>query len=215
MKKNSITLNTFRGDYELIKNRMRKYLKYLSSSNTILDLGCGRGEFLELLKENKYEGLGIDFDEEMIRICSNNGFNVLNTTIEDYLKNTNDRFDGIMCSHIIEHFYPEKVIDILSNCEKILNKNGILIIITPNPLCLEVISEKFWLDPTHIRPYPIDLLKQFIKTNTNLSIIDWGEDSDTKHKIKNNLIHYIRMKILGSYFSQFFCALDIFIVCKK
>jgi 2-polyprenyl-3-methyl-5-hydroxy-6-metoxy-1,4-benzoquinol methylase len=206
----------FRGDYELIKKRLEKYLKYFSSGRKILDLGCGRGEFLELLKENKYEASGIDFSDEMIKNCLDKGFKVINTTIEDYLKNPGkSMFDGIMCSHIVEHFYPEKVIDILSGCETILNKNGILIIISPNPLCLEVMSERFWLDPSHVRPYPIELLKQLIKTNTNLSIIDSGEDLETKHKIKNKIIHYIRMKILGSYFSQFFCAPDIFVVCKK
>jgi len=150
----------FRGSKEEIKEKLKIYLPILKNhkNKKIVDLGCGRGEFLELLKEEGFNKLvGVDINKEMLKESS------IKYEIDDalnFLKKQKDKSIGAIASfHMIEHMEFEKVLEIIKEAFRVLEDDGILILETPNPESLKVISENFWLDFTHKKPIPMQLLQ--------------------------------------------------------
>lgn len=208
-----LTYDKFRGDETLIKNRQKKYIKYFDSCRSVLDIGCGRGEFMELLKEKNIPVTGIDTDEDMVKICRGKGFNVLHADVHTFLKDKLGSYDGIFCSHIIEHFDSQDAIDLLNSCREALKSRGVLIIITPNPKNLHVIANTFWLDLTHKRPYPLHLLEQLL-IEREFEIIASGEDKDTvivKKDWKRRILYKIVRRLTHGLL---FSGADIFVVAR-
>jgi len=156
--------NIFRGQRRDIKNRQKNYLKYIlsiiseSDGELFLDAGCGRGEFLELLKENNIPYIGIDINELEINFLKERGFNVVKADILEYLSNTPHKFIGISSFQVIEHLefdYIKKFIELAYNK---IGHNGVIILESINPHCLYALS-RFYLDTSHIRPYPPETIK--------------------------------------------------------
>jgi O-antigen chain-terminating methyltransferase len=157
----------FRGSLEVIKSRLQFYLQFLDSfknnNSTLyaLDLGCGRGEWLEVLQELHWSATGIDTNDRMIEECKKRGLNVYNIDALTYLKKIDDSsLDIISGFHIVEHLPFDMVIDIFKESLRVLKKGGRIIFETPNPENLIVGTCNFYLDPTHQRPIP-PLLLQF------------------------------------------------------
>ncbi len=156
----------FRGTREVIKNRAQAYIPYLPARENysmqwpILDIGCGRGEWLELLKENNFTATGIDSNTLMISECMDRGLSVVETDAIGYLRNQNENSFGVITGfHIIEHLQFESIISLLDECVRILKSGGMLILETPNPENLLVGSCNFYADPTHKNPIPPNTLK--------------------------------------------------------
>jgi 2-polyprenyl-3-methyl-5-hydroxy-6-metoxy-1,4-benzoquinol methylase len=96
--------NRYRGSEELIKKRLMKYLSVIDSHEKILDIGCGRGEFLELIKEKDLTGYGIDLNSEMIKRCREKKLDVLEEDIFQHLsKVPEESLGAVVCTHVIEH----------------------------------------------------------------------------------------------------------------
>ncbi|KGR90045.1 hypothetical protein CD30_13805 [Ureibacillus massiliensis 4400831 = CIP 108448 = CCUG 49529] len=150
----------FRGPVAEIKNRQRWYLEYLQGVGKVIDVGCGRGEFLELLTENNIPCQGIDLDEKMVEYCVQKGFEVYHQNLFDFLPNIEDNsLGGIFLSHVIEHITPIELIDMISMSYKKLKPNGVLIMETPNPTSLYIYANSFYQDITHIKPVHPGTLK--------------------------------------------------------
>ena len=156
--------NIFRGQRRDIKNRQKNYLKYIlsiiseSDGELFLDAGCGRGEFLELLKENNIPHIGIDINELEINFLKERGFNVAKADILEYLSNTPHKFIGISSFQVIEHLefdYIKKFIELAYNK---IGHNGVIILESVNPHCPYALSH-FYLDTSHIRPYSPETIK--------------------------------------------------------
>ena len=156
--------NIFRGQRRDIKNRQKNYLKYIlsiiseSDGELFLDAGCGRGEFLELLKENDIPYIGIDINELEVNFLKERGFNVAKADILEYLSNTPHKFIGISSFQVIEHLefdYIKKFIELAYNK---IGHNGVIILESINPHCPYALS-RFYLDTSHIRPYPPETIK--------------------------------------------------------
>ena len=156
--------NVFRGEQKDIKERQRYYLKYVlevaknTQGEIFLDAGCGRGEFLELLQENNIPYLGIEINEFETNFLKQKGLNVKNSDILEYLSNTNKKLMGISCFQVIEHLditYLKKFIEL---AYKRIAKHGIIILESVNPHCPFALS-RFYVDLTHIRPYPPETIK--------------------------------------------------------
>ena len=156
--------NTFRGSKERIKAEQKMYLEHFKSCKKILDIGCGRGEFLEVLNEKNIGGFGIDLDPDMIDACKSLNLKCEKSNAIDFLKKTKQgEFDGVFCSHVIEHLEAEeaeKLIELLSHK---LNSNAKIVFITPNSESLRVHYSSFWMDPTHKRLYPPALIRYFLE----------------------------------------------------
>ena len=155
-----------RGDRTLIKDRLKVYLDCIEPLKTItphpkvLDLGCGRGEWLELLSEQGFDVKGIDIDDDMISFCKQKGFNAQKSDVVSYLKSApKDTYDLISGFHIAEHLEFRLLQELISLSLKALKKGGLLILETPNPENIVVSSNLFYMDPTHRHPIPPELLR--------------------------------------------------------
>lgn len=154
-----------RGSRELIKSRLEIYLPFIEKIKEIqpkpktIDLGCGRGEWLELLSENDCEAQGIDLDEGMLQACTQRGFNVKRQDAIEALRNLDDASISVVSGfHIVEHLPFEVLQTLVQESLRVLKPGGILIMETPNPENIKVATENFYLDPTHIKPIPSALL---------------------------------------------------------
>lgn len=153
----------FRGTPAEIKDRQRKYVPLFEGRKAVVDLGCGRGEFLELMKECEIDAVGVDSNTEMIDACKARALNVAHSDVFDYLDALADSsIGGFFCAQLVEHLTPEQVGLLLHLCTKKLKPGGLMLFETINPGCPQAMGN-FYLDPTHVRPVPPMLLQFMIE----------------------------------------------------
>ena len=160
----------FRGIFDDIINLQSSYLPYIIKSNDsipsglFVDIGSGRGEFLELLSKLNIPCQGIETDSRMLEICISRGnTNVQNVDGLDFLRESdNDSFKGITLFQVIEHFNAESMIHLIHQSFRTLKNKGVLILETVNPDSLFSLMS-FWKDPTHMHPIPPDVLKFYLE----------------------------------------------------
>ncbi len=154
--------NRFRGTRDEIKKRLRFYLPILRKARAgikarpVLDVGCGRGEWLELLREQKLKASGVDLNEAMVGQCKEYHLNVLQADAIEFLRSLPDRSQGAVTGfHIIEHLPFEMLIELIIQSRRVLKPGGIAIFESPNCQNLMVGACYFNVDPTHRNPvYP-------------------------------------------------------------
>lgn len=164
----------YRGSREEIALRLRAYVERLSflkeadpETLRIVDLGCGRGEWLEVLRDEGLPAIGVDNNEAQAEAAQHLGLNVEIDDAIAWLSRQNDRsFDFISAFHLIEHLEFPVLAHLLKEALRVLKPGGGLLLETPNPESLIVGAYKFWFDPTHIRPYPSELIAQLLETLT-------------------------------------------------
>ncbi len=145
----------FRGSQEYVRKNIQFYLPRFRDRAPVLDLGCGRGEFLEMLRDAGVEARGIDQSEESVAFCRQNGLPVERADLFTYLEGLPDRsLGGIFCSQVVEHLEPLRLPELIRMAASKLSRGGLLAIETPNPECLAIFASHFYLDPTHTRPIP-------------------------------------------------------------
>ena len=149
----------FRGSREDIKEKQQGFVRFFSQCRNVLDIGCGRGEFLELLKENRVDAKGIDIDPDMVGYCASKGLNVELKDAVSYLETIEDKtLDGIFLDQVVEHLEPEYLTKLLGLCYTKLNYGYFIILETVNPLSLFSFIN-FYIDMTHMKPLHPDTLK--------------------------------------------------------
>lgn len=151
--------NRFRGSRAEIKKRVQFYLPFLASARAgekgrpILDLGCGRGEWLELLRENKLDARGVDLNSAMIAQCKEHDLEVIHRDAIDYMRSLRANSQGgVTGFHIIEHLPFETLMDFFREARRILKPGGVAIFESPNCKNLVVGAAQFNIDPTHRNP---------------------------------------------------------------
>jgi SAM-dependent methyltransferase len=161
---------TFRGPPEVIRERQRVYVPYLAQlpaaarSLTAVDLGCGRGEWLELLRDEGLNALGIDDNPVSVERCVARGLQAQRADALEYLRRQPDAACSVISAfHLVEHLAPELVMMLLFEAKRVLAPGGLLILETPNPDNLQVGSNSFYLDPTHRHPLPLALLRVLVQ----------------------------------------------------
>jgi len=156
----SRSLYTFGGQEAHALTLQRRFMRYMNGlPGPIVDVGCGRGMFLAELKAAGYEAIGIDASEEAVAACKARGLDIEQADALEYLESQPGRLGGIFLSHVVEHLSPPQVVEFLELARRSLRPGGRLIVVTPNVADLWTMTEIFWLDTTHVRPYPILLLK--------------------------------------------------------
>ncbi len=184
------------GEEQSLKEAQRRHLKWFKRASSVLDVGCGRGVFLELLRENRVLGIGIDIDPFMIEACRKKGLEAYCQDPIQHLSAAESRYSGILCSHVIEHMRPEVVPRFLELCYQSLKADGYLVVCTPNASCWSVISHDFWLDTTHVRPYPRVLLEKIL-AGMNFRIIT-ETDGVVAGPVFRRFVMFFRRWLLGS-----------------
>jgi SAM-dependent methyltransferase/phage shock protein A len=154
-----------RGSREMVKTRLELYLPFVEPFKTLirnpsaLDLGCGRGEWLELMQQHGFQATGVDLDEGMLLACRERDLNAVQADALDYLKSVGTGSQSVVSAfHVVEHISFEQLRQLIDEAQRILIPGGILILETPNPENLVVGTANFYLDPTHLRPLPAKLL---------------------------------------------------------
>lgn len=156
--------NHFRGSRQDIKQRQSIYIPYFINKNMILDLGCGRGEFLELLKENHISYIGVDSYEEFADYCEAKELNVKCADAVKYLSSIeNGSLGGIFAAQLIEHLPKESLIYLCHLAYEKLEKGAYLIMETPNPMCLSIYANSFYMDPSHQKPVHPKMIEYLLK----------------------------------------------------
>jgi O-antigen chain-terminating methyltransferase len=148
----------FRGSRELIKNRQSIYLEHIAAvadPRLAIDIGPGRGEWLELLRDNGWVGIGFDVNPIFVAHNQKRGFDVrLEDAVEGLQRLPEGTFSLVTAFHVIEHLSFFKLLALVDEARRVLRPGGMLILETPNPENLITASCNFYLDPTHRNPVP-------------------------------------------------------------
>lgn len=199
----------FRGSEEYVKSGQQFYLPYFADCRNVLDIGCGRGEFLEMMRAANVPARGIDLSEESVAQCRHKGLEAEVADLFVYLADLPEAsLDGIFCSQVVEHLPPERLPEMIKLCASRLTRNGVIAIETPNPECLAIFATHFYLDPTHQRPVPHPLLAFYLE--------EFGMGNIEVRRLSPAIESMPSLGELPQEFREaFFGALDYAVIARK
>ena len=164
--------NKFRGSREIISDRLSMYDQLLDRifkkniSHKAIDIGCGRGEWLQKMQNRVSECIGIESDKEMVEKCNQLGLDVIHGDAIDILSTfSKSSVDVITIFHVIEHLDRHQIHRLINRCQHVLKDNGVLLIETPSIDSILVSTNTFYLDPTHINHINPDYISFFLERN--------------------------------------------------
>lgn len=171
----------FRGSREEMLERYRDLAGRLVGAGPVLDLGCGRGEFLELLSASGVDAYGIDTDEELVKWGIDRGLRVHEDEGLRHLAELEDRaLGGLVLIQVVEHFSAQELVDLVALAADKVRPDGQVLIETVNPQSLYVFAHAVYLDPTHIRPvHPAYLAFLFREAGFASVSIEWRSPPPT------------------------------------
>jgi SAM-dependent methyltransferase len=144
---------------QIVRERQARYVEILQGRRRVVDLGCGRGELLELLEEADVSAYGVDIDPDVIALAGERGVEVLEGDAVAHLRSLDaGAVDAIVASHVVEHLPAAALVELVERATEVLPPDGVLILETPNPESLLAGSVNFHRDPTHERPVHPDTL---------------------------------------------------------
>lgn len=180
----------FRGSETAIKERLTEYKPLFDNLPNevrklpVIDLGCGRGEFLRLAKEIGLNAEGIDINYDMVKRAKRQGLNATRTDALRYLKRQKtSSIAAITGFHIVEHIPFSDLMQIFEECYRVIKPGGFALFETPNPMNLIVGASNFYMDPSHIRPIPPELL------SFALGSVGFATEVIPSHPIKDKISH--------------------------
>ena len=158
---------TQRGDVSHIAQRQAQYLALVApvlqalSRAPALDLGCGRGEWVQLLANQGHPSSGVDSNPAMLQPARAAGADVHCADLFDYLaQQPTEHYALVTSFQVVEHLPLPLLLQLLQEAWRVLRPGGMIVLETPNPENLQVAAYSFWMDPTHQRPLPPPLLLQ-------------------------------------------------------
>ncbi|MHB8858038.1 MAG: class I SAM-dependent methyltransferase [Thermoleophilia bacterium] len=205
-------LNMFYGDQEQLRRYHQGYLSRLIPTRPelpVLDLGCGFGAFMELVRQQGLDVVGVDCVDDAVDSCRSMGLEVFKEDVHHFLEDKQGAYGAVFCSHLIEHFEYGEACRLLKMIAESLAPGGRTVVVTPNPASLEV-AEYFWLDPTHVRPYPLQLLSSMVE-DAGLTVVESGQQSPSGQPRRNIPRRLLLKLVLGRHYGM----LDSFVVAAK
>jgi 2-polyprenyl-3-methyl-5-hydroxy-6-metoxy-1,4-benzoquinol methylase len=199
----------FRGSQDYVRRNQEFYRPFFEKCEDVLDIGCGRGEFLDVMRAAGVRARGIDLDEESIGVCRQKGLDAEAADLFAYLPAQPDgEFDGIFSAQVVEHIPPDRLPVMIQLCGAKVRRGGVVAFETPNPECLAIFATHFYLDPTHTRPVPHGLLSFYLA--------EAGFGSIEVHKLAPAIESMPEIGELPEHFrDRFFGGLDYAIIARK
>lgn len=199
------------GEEELTETHQKPYLNYFKNApGTVLEIGCGRGVMLRMMKEAGIKAYGIDSSEEAVKYCQEKGLDAIHGDAISHIASlAAASLGGIFCGHVIEHMQPAQAMEFIKESYRVFKPGANIIIITPNPKDLRT-TERFWLDITHIRPYPEKLLVALLKREgfEKISVMEDKEPS-------KNIMQRIAKVLLRMWFMGFMFRGDLVVIAER
>jgi 2-polyprenyl-3-methyl-5-hydroxy-6-metoxy-1,4-benzoquinol methylase len=155
--------NAFRGSQDAITARFDHYLPLFDGAADVLDVGCGRGEFLEALAARGVRARGIDVNPSMVDVCVARGLDVTTAGALEYLRAQADgSLGGLFAAQVVEHLEPGYLVQLLDEAAAKLRPGSSIVLETINPACWAAFFESYIRDITHVRPLHPDTLKYLL-----------------------------------------------------
>jgi SAM-dependent methyltransferase len=156
----------FRGAPAEIAARQREYVEIFAGSSDVLDIGCGRGEFLALLKERGVRARGIDVNDSMVEVCVQKGLDASKADALEYLRaQPAGSLGGLLAAQVVEHLEPAYLTNLLDAAYAALRPGAPIVLETINPACWFAFFESYVRDITHVRPLHSDTLKFLLQAS--------------------------------------------------
>ncbi len=175
---------------EIITRIQKSYVQFVpkNTDKYFLDAGCGRGEFLELLRDNGIKAKGVEINSVECKILKDKGFDVELNDIVNYLNNTEEVFSGISAIEVVEHLSFQYLYDFIHLAYEHIEQGGIILLETLN--CKNVSNLKnFYTDLTHVKPVTMESL-QFLCEKAGFKKLQVCKSFPHKHG-------YINYAIIG------------------
>jgi SAM-dependent methyltransferase len=162
-----------RFDPENAKSVLSYYVPFFTEG-PVLELACGPGVFLSLLREKGIAASGVDIDPGMVDAARAEGHDVVLDDATSHLRSVPDHsLHGLFAAHFLEHLDAKTVQDIYQEAARVLRPGGVFVTAVPNAACLSVLGYDFWRDPTHVRFYDPVVL-EFFAGQAGLAIVAHG-----------------------------------------
>ena len=150
-------------DGKQVKQNLAAFVPFFRDCQQVLDLGCGTGPFLENLRAVGIQGVGVDADSLAAEQAAASGLRVIRSDVLQFLKDSNDSFDGVFCSHLVEHLPFDALVELVEGIARCLSPEGVLVMAFPNPESLDMQLFHFWVDPQHVRFYHPRLIRAMLR----------------------------------------------------
>ena len=179
-----------RGSSDNLKALQKHYLTFFPSpdgSGRVVDVGCGRGEMLEILIDAGYDAFGIDLNEDMIEVCRAKGLPVSKADAISFLQQVEpNSLRGIFCAQVVEHLLTSELERFLVLAREKLLEGGVIVMETINPRSLFALGNHFFADNSHVKPVHPETLR-FMCEQVGFKVVELEEESE--HPIMKDLAH--------------------------
>jgi SAM-dependent methyltransferase len=214
----------FRGSQDEIRERLKEYLPIFAGASDVLDMGCGRGEFLALLQAEGVRARGIDVNRAMVDACRDRGLDAVEGDALTYLRSLPDgSLGGLIAAQVVEHLEPRYLSTLLDLAYDKLRPGAAIVLETINPACWVAFFESYIRDITHVRPLHPETLKYLLVASgfdrvdirfmapypeadklqpltrpADTTLADWAETINANaHKINRLLFTYLDYAAIG------------------
>lgn len=150
-------------DLALVEDHLRGFIPYFAKCRHVVDIGSGTGIFLRLLRDAGIRATGIENDPALVEQIQLKGCEVMQGDATSIWAGLDFAFDGIFCSHLVEHLPFEQVVGMVEGCTDRIDPGGIVVFAFPNPESLEMQLFHFWRDPQHVRFYHPDIIAGLLR----------------------------------------------------
>jgi O-antigen chain-terminating methyltransferase len=158
--------DAFRGSLEEIRRRLAEYVPRFAGATDVLDIGCGRGEFLELLRAAGITARGLDLNHEMVEASRARGLEVAEGDALSYVERLPDEsLGGLFAAQVVEHLEPVYLAKLLEAASHKIRPGGTIVLETINPACWVAFFESYLRDLTHVRPLHPETLKHLLRSS--------------------------------------------------
>ncbi len=194
------------------KAQLQRLLPCFKGASPVLDLGCGEGIFLDLLAGAGEHGEGVERDALLARNGRTRGHTIHEADVVAFMENVEaGAWGGILASHIVEHVPASSVRGLFAGCAKALRPGGRLVLVTPNPRNIGVITQTFWGDLDHVRPYAAGLLEK-LAGEAGLAVERCADDPYTRQPgMVRRPLTWARRILVG----DFWPGADLLLIAEK